>query len=56
MKNYKNELVCTYHKQPITKIDRISKKLICPQCEQETPEEFKNRIEVLRAKLNTSFS
>jgi effector-binding domain-containing protein len=33
MKNYKNEIVCVYHKQPISKIDKVSKKLLCNQCE-----------------------
>ena len=38
MKNYKNELVCAYHKQPISKIDKVSKRMLCALCEQETNE------------------
>lgn len=55
MKNYKNEIICASHKQPIIKIDTISKKLYCPKCESETPDEKKKRIEVVRAKLNAAY-
>jgi hypothetical protein len=34
MRNYKNELVCVYHKYLITKIDTVSKRLICQKCEE----------------------
>lgn len=55
MKNYKNEIVCTSHKQPIIKIDTISKKLYCNKCESENFDERKKRIEVLRVKMNALY-